>query len=121
MKKHISALAYMAITFKMPLEYNSCRGVSLCKRSWECKGQICNLCYTKIRCSEGLPQKIFRINRSGSWNIIGHVFTTRQISLVSCCQTLVHAGALSLAVQAPRANRLWNSSQQLLVQLPSLW
>ena len=27
-----------------------------------------------------LPQKIFRINRSGSWNIIGHVFTTRQIS-----------------------------------------
>ena len=34
-----AALVYMAITFTMPLEYNSQRGVALCNRSWECEGQ----------------------------------------------------------------------------------
>ena len=66
MMKHISALVYMTITFKMPLEYNRWRGVTMCKRSWECEGQICNLCLKGSDAVRRLLQKIFRINRSGS-------------------------------------------------------
>ena len=45
---------YVAITFIMPFGVQQLQRVAVCKGSWECKGQICNLCPTWFMCSEVL-------------------------------------------------------------------
>ena len=40
-------------------EYNSRRGVAVCKRSWKHEGQICNLLPTRFRCSGATYLKRF--------------------------------------------------------------
>ena len=51
MKKHISALVHVAITFIMLFGVQQLERSCSVQRSWECEGQIYNLHPTRSRCS----------------------------------------------------------------------
>ena len=74
MKKHISALVCVAITFIMLLGVQQLEKSYSVQRSWECEGQICNLHPTRARYIRTFTSKISITDTNSSWNI------TRQIS-----------------------------------------
>ena len=51
MKKHISALVHVAITFIMLFGVQQLERSRSVQRCWECEGQICNLHPMRSRCS----------------------------------------------------------------------
>ena len=58
-KKHISAFVYVAITFIMLFGVQQLEKSCSVQRSWECKGQICNVHPTRPRCNRALTSIYF--------------------------------------------------------------
>ena len=82
-KKHISAIVYMAITYIKLLECNSWVSV---QRSWECKGQICNLHPMRVRCSKALTS-----TGAYNWQAVAWVSRDTFLSCDKCHMDLITA------------------------------